>query len=62
MKGDVHDCYKKYRDEWKKTGCTILCDSYSDGMTKTIVFSVTCPNRTLFLKLIDIAGREDDGS
>ncbi|KAL5748549.1 hypothetical protein ACOSQ2_025846 [Xanthoceras sorbifolium] len=31
VKGDIHDCYKKYRDEWKETGCTILCDNWSDG-------------------------------
>ncbi|KAG6788450.1 hypothetical protein POTOM_004517 [Populus tomentosa] len=28
VKDDIHDCYKKYRDEWKETGCTILCDSW----------------------------------
>lgn len=63
VKGDIHDCYKKYRDEWKETGCTILCDSWSDDRTKSIiVFSVTCPKGTLFLKSVDVSGHEDDGS
>jgi hypothetical protein len=63
VKGDIHDCYKKYRDEWKETGCTILCDSWSDGRSKSIVvFSVTCPKGTLFLKSVDISGHEDDAT
>ncbi|KAJ7944794.1 HAT transposon superfamily [Quillaja saponaria] len=61
VKGDVHNCYKKYRDEWKETGCTILCDSWSDGRTNSlVVFSVTCPKGTLFLKSVDVSGHEDD--
>ncbi|EOY24462.1 HAT transposon superfamily [Theobroma cacao] len=63
VKGDIHDCYKKYRDEWKETGCTILCDSWSDGRTKSfVIFSVTCPKGTLFLKSVDVSGHEDDAS
>uniref|UniRef100_A0A2N9FFY5 BED-type domain-containing protein n=1 Tax=Fagus sylvatica TaxID=28930 RepID=A0A2N9FFY5_FAGSY len=63
VKGDIHDCYKIYRDEWKETGCTILCDTWSDGRTKSIVvFSVSCPKGTLFLKSVDVSGHEDDGS
>ncbi|XP_050226330.1 uncharacterized protein LOC126676215 [Mercurialis annua] len=61
VKGDIHDWYKKYRDEWKNTGCTIFCDSWSDGKTKSIlVFSITCLKGTLFLKSVDISGHEDD--
>ncbi|GLU05641.1 hypothetical protein SLE2022_227300 [Rubroshorea leprosula] len=63
VKDDILDCYKKYRDEWKETGCTILCDSWSDGRTKSlVVFSVTCPKRTFFLKSVDVSGHEDDGT
>ena len=63
VKGDIHDCYKKYRHEWKETGCTVLCDSWSDGRTKSfVIFSVTCPRGTLFLKSVDVSGHEDDAS
>ncbi|KAJ6426756.1 hypothetical protein OIU84_022363 [Salix udensis] len=63
VKDDIHDCYKKYRDEWKETGCTILCDSWSDGRNKSIiVISVTCLKGTLFLKSVDISGHEEDAT
>ncbi|KAJ9159951.1 hypothetical protein P3X46_025400 [Hevea brasiliensis] len=63
VKGDIHDLYKKYRDEWKETGCTVLCDSWSDGRTKSIlVISVACPKGTLYLKSVDISGHEDDAN
>lgn len=63
VKGDIHSSYKKHRDEWKETGCTILCDSWSDGQTKSfLVISVTCSKGTLFLKSVDISGHEDDAT
>ncbi|KAF2318556.1 hypothetical protein GH714_008884 [Hevea brasiliensis] len=63
VKGDIHDWYKKYRDEWKETGCTVLCDSWSDGRTKSIlVISVACHKGTLYLKSVDISGHEDDAN
>ncbi|KAJ4712848.1 HAT transposon superfamily [Melia azedarach] len=63
VKGDIHDCYKKHRDEWKETGCTILCDTWSDGRTKSlVVISVTCSKGTLFLKSVDVSGHEDDAT
>ncbi|KAL6280132.1 hypothetical protein ACE6H2_017013 [Prunus campanulata] len=63
VKADIHDCYKKYRDEWKETGCTILCDSWSDDRKKSLViFSVTYPKGTLFLKSVDVSGHEDDAT
>eukprot|EP00261_Vitis_vinifera_P032873 XP_019074116.1 PREDICTED: uncharacterized protein LOC100247282 isoform X3 [Vitis vinifera] len=61
VKCDVNDCCKKLRDGWRATGCTILCDCWSDGRTKSlVVFSVTCPKGTLFLKSVDISGHADD--
>ncbi|KAK2977054.1 hypothetical protein RJ640_011665, partial [Escallonia rubra] len=61
LKGDMNDHYKKLSDEWRETGCTILCDCWSDGRTKSlIVFSVACPRGTLFLKSIDLSGHVDD--
>lgn len=63
VKGEIHDCYKKYRDEWKETGCTVFCDSWSDGRGKSLViFSVTCTKGTLFLKSVDVSGHEDDAA
>lgn len=63
VKGEIHNRFKKYRDEWKETGCTVLCDSWSDGRTKSIVvFSVTCTKGTLFLKSVDVSGHEDDAT
>ncbi|XP_022152799.1 uncharacterized protein LOC111020429 [Momordica charantia] len=63
VKGDIQNSYKKYRDDWKETGCTILCDSWSDGRTKSsLVFSVACSKGTLFLKSVDVSGHEDDGT
>lgn len=51
VKADIHSDYKKYRDEWKETGCTVLCDNWSDGRTGSLaVFSIACPKGTLFLK------------
>ncbi|KAK2997972.1 hypothetical protein RJ639_025808 [Escallonia herrerae] len=61
LKGDINDHYKKLSDERKETGCTILCDCWSDGRTKSfIVFSVACPRGTLFLKSVDLSGHVDD--
>ncbi|KAI3468887.1 hypothetical protein Pfo_025550 [Paulownia fortunei] len=61
VKADVNDMYKKLRDEWQETGCTILCNCWSDGRTKSlVVFSVTCPKGTIFLRSIDVSGHADD--
>lgn len=62
VKGDINAYYEKLRNEWKETGCTILCDCWSDGRTKSlVVFSATCPKGTLFLKSVDTSGHADDG-
>ncbi|XP_014506837.1 uncharacterized protein LOC106766634 [Vigna radiata var. radiata] len=54
---------KKYRDEWKETGCTVLCDNWSDGrIGSLVVFSVACPKGTLFLKSVDVSGHEHDST
>ncbi|KAL5551087.1 hypothetical protein UlMin_001263 [Ulmus minor] len=63
VKVEILDRNKKYREEWKETGCTILCDRWSDGSTKSlVVFLVTCPKGTLFLKSVDVSANEEDGS
>ncbi|XP_043716251.1 uncharacterized protein LOC122664481 [Telopea speciosissima] len=61
MKGEINDNYRKLRDEWKETGCTILSDFLSDGRTKSlVVLSVTCPKGTLFLKSVDVSSHADN--
>ncbi|KAF7810149.1 HAT transposon superfamily [Senna tora] len=63
VKGDIHDLFKKYRDEWKETGCTVLCDRWSSGRTRSlVVFSVACAKGTLFFKSVDVSGHEDDSN
>lgn len=64
VKVEIHDSYRKYRDEWRETGCTILCDSWSDSSrTKSfVVFSVTCPKGALFLKSVDVSANKDDAN
>ncbi|KAG8374777.1 hypothetical protein BUALT_Bualt10G0031000 [Buddleja alternifolia] len=57
----VNDIHKQLRDEWQETGCTILCNCWSDGGTKSlVVFSVTCPKGAIFLRSVDISGHADD--
>ncbi|KAL0395354.1 UNVERIFIED_CONTAM: hypothetical protein Slati_4501600 [Sesamum latifolium] len=61
VKANVNDMHKRLRDEWQQTGCTILCNCWSDGRTKSlVVFSVTCPKGTIFLRSIDVSGHIDD--
>ncbi|KAJ4955752.1 hypothetical protein NE237_012535 [Protea cynaroides] len=61
VKGEINDNYKKLRDELKEMGCTILSDCWSYGETKSLViFSVTCPKGTLFLKSVDVSGHVDN--
>lgn len=61
VKGDIHDCYKSFRDDWKETGCTIFCNCWSNGRTKSlVVFSIACPKGALFLKSVDVSGHADD--
>ncbi|XP_077235770.1 uncharacterized protein LOC143877539 [Tasmannia lanceolata] len=63
VKGDINDTYKKYREEWKDTGCTIFSHSWTDGRSKSlVVFSVTCPKGTLFLKSMDVSSHEENAS
>lgn len=61
VKGEMNDNYRRLREDWKETGCTILSDSWSDGRSKSIlVFSVASPKGTLFLKSMDVSSHVDD--
>ncbi|CAH9125516.1 unnamed protein product [Cuscuta epithymum] len=45
---------KEHREEWKKTGCTIMSDGWSDTKKRTLInFLVNSPKGTVFLKSID---------
>nr|KYP37281.1 hypothetical protein KK1_041536 [Cajanus cajan] len=45
---------QSYRDEWEKTGCTIMTDGWTDKKRRTIInFLVNSPKGTVFLKSID---------
>jgi len=44
-----------HREEWKKTGCTIMTDGWTDKKRRTIInFLVNSPKGTMFLKSIDV--------
>lgn len=61
VKGEIYDTHKRVQDDWRETGCTILLDSWSDGRSKSIlVFSVTSPKGTQFLKSVDVSSHSDD--
>jgi len=43
-----------HKDEWKKTGCTILTDGWTNKKRRTIInFLVNIPKGTIFLKSIE---------
>jgi hypothetical protein len=45
-----------YREIWKKTGCTLMDDGWTDQKRKTLInFLVYCPKRTIFLKTVDVS-------
>ncbi|URE36536.1 transposon protein [Musa troglodytarum] len=61
VKEEINENYRKLKDEWKDTGCSILSDCWSDGRSKSLlVLSVASPKGTQFLKLVDISSRADD--
>lgn len=61
VKDDVNAMYEKLREEWQETGCTILCNWWSDSRTRSlVVFSVTCPKGTIFLRSVDVSDHVDD--
>ncbi|KAL5580609.1 hypothetical protein UlMin_013051 [Ulmus minor] len=48
---------EKYKVEWKKTGCTLMSDGWSDGKSRSITnFLINSPRGTVFLKSVDTSG------
>lgn len=52
VRNDVDWCTKR----WEKTGCSLLVSECSSGKGRTMLnFSVYCPERTIFLKSVDVS-------
>ncbi|KAH1254809.1 Craniofacial development protein 2 [Glycine max] len=53
---DVHKLADDYRSIWKKIGCTVTADGWTDRKRRTLInFLVYCPKGTIFLKSIDVS-------
>lgn len=51
---EVRVSYLKYKVEWEKWGCTLMCDGWTDGKGRSLTnFLVNSPSGTVFLKSID---------
>ena len=51
------DMLESYKIEWKKTGCTLMSDGWTDAKYRSITnFLVNSPRGTVFLKSIDTSG------
>lgn len=58
----VNEKLEKYKKEWKKTGCSIMSDGWTDGKGRTITnFLVNSPMGTIFLKSVDTSAISNDG-
>ncbi|XP_039144882.1 uncharacterized protein LOC120282190 [Dioscorea cayenensis subsp. rotundata] len=45
---------EKYKKEWKKIGCTLMSDGWSDRKNRSLInFLVNSPSGTVFLKSVD---------
>ena len=53
---NVHKLADDYRSIWKKIGCTVTADGWTDRKRRTLInFLVYCPKGTIFLKSIDVS-------
>ena len=51
---NMHFTLDKYKNEWKKIGCTLMLDGWTDNRERSITnFLVNSPKGTVFLKSID---------
>ena len=47
---NVNLILEKYKKEWKKTGCTLMSDGWSDKKNRSLInFLVNSPSGTFFL-------------
>ncbi|KAL7608742.1 hypothetical protein Lser_V15G11849 [Lactuca serriola] len=61
------ECVEKglneYKEEWKKTGCTLMSDGWTDGKQRSITnFLVNIPSGTVFVKSIDTSSFAKDAN
>eukprot|EP00258_Populus_trichocarpa_P037860 XP_024453879.1 uncharacterized protein LOC112326992 [Populus trichocarpa] len=53
---EVKSYVETYREIWKKTGCTLMADGWTDQKRRTLInFLVYCPKGTVFLKTVDVS-------
>ncbi|XP_019465402.1 PREDICTED: uncharacterized protein LOC109363604 [Lupinus angustifolius] len=51
---DVKKLVNDYRSIWKRTGCTLMADGWTDRSRRTLInFLVYCPKGTVFIKSVD---------
>jgi hypothetical protein len=49
----TNDALEEHRKEWRKTGCTIMTDGWTDRRRTILNFLVNSPKGTVFLKYVD---------
>ncbi|XP_028801342.1 uncharacterized protein LOC114756562 [Neltuma alba] len=50
----IQESLAKYKKEWEKWGCTLICDGWTDGKGRSLTnFLVNSPSGTVFLKSVD---------
>ncbi|CAH1427718.1 unnamed protein product [Lactuca virosa] len=53
----------KYKEEWKKTRCTLMSDGWTDGKQRSITnFLVNSPSGTVFVKSVDTSSFAKDAN
>lgn len=53
---NVNSMLDKYKKEWKRTGCTLMPDGWTDRKSKSLTnFLVNSPSGTIFLKSMNIS-------
>nr|KYP66189.1 hypothetical protein KK1_012473 [Cajanus cajan] len=59
---NIQKSLEKYRSDWEKWGCTLMCDGWTDGKGRSLTnFLVNSPSGTVFLKSIDTSDVIKDG-
>ncbi|RDX69510.1 hypothetical protein CR513_51367, partial [Mucuna pruriens] len=59
---NIHKSLDKYKSEWEKWGCTLMCDGWTDGKGRSLTnFLVNSPSGSVFMKSIDTSNVIKDG-
>ena len=60
---DTNKFVDSFRPQWKKYGCSIMSDFWTDGKQRSLInFLVNCPTGTVFLKSIDASEHVKDAN